>query len=298
MRRIFFLCKKRLLYMSNLKRRLECTFRKWYPASRTQGKVHCQTWNFQSKKLNQRNRVDLYLPSAFFSNSSSTFPVLYINDGQDMEAVKMKATLEHLYKNEEIPPIIVAAFYPIHRMAEYGTVRQADYKGRGDQAKAYADFLLHEFIPSFEKQYPVSKLAQNRVIAGFSLGGLSAFDLAWNFPNCFGKVGVFSGALWWRSEEFNPEDPDADRIVHDQVEKDGHVGPLKFWFQTGTHDEKSDRNNNGIIDAIDDTLDLMKALKSAGYKEKDMEYVEVEKGVHHPSTWAQVMPDFLKWAFN
>ncbi|MCB0642407.1 MAG: hypothetical protein KDC44_12240 [Phaeodactylibacter sp.] len=86
--------------------------------------------------------------------------------------------------------------------------------------------------------------------------------------------------------------------MHEQVLLDGHVGPLQFWFQTGTNDETSDRNNNGIIDAIDDTLDLMKALKKVGYPKTAMKYVEVENGVHHPSTWAKVMPDFLKWAFN
>ena len=38
-------------------------------------------------------------------------------------------------------------------------------------------------------------------------------------------------------------------------------GRLKFWLEAGTKDEAADRNNNGIIDAIDDTLDLITALK-------------------------------------
>ncbi|MCB0642406.1 MAG: esterase family protein, partial [Phaeodactylibacter sp.] len=69
-------------------------------------------------------------------------------------------------------------------------------KGRGAKAGPYAQFLLKEFIPTFQRQYPVSREAAQQVVAGFSLGGLSAFDLAWNHPEQFAKAGIFSGALW------------------------------------------------------------------------------------------------------
>ncbi|MEJ7666534.1 MAG: hypothetical protein WKG07_46960 [Hymenobacter sp.] len=38
----------------------------------------------------------------------------------------------------------------------------------------------------------------------------------------------------------------------------------QFWLQAGTHDETNDRNGNGVIDAIDDTLDLLAALAGQG----------------------------------
>ena len=92
----------------------------------------------------------------------------------------------------------------------------------------------------------------------------------------FKKVGVFSGTLWWRSKLFKDDAPDDDRIIHDTFAISEKRKGLKFWLQTGTNDETSDRNNNGIIDAIDDTLDLIKILKELGYKSKDIKYVEVE----------------------
>ncbi len=74
---------------------------------------------------------------------------------------------------------------------------------------------------------------------------------------------------------------------------------MKFWFQAGTEDEKSDRNKNGIIDAIDDTLDLMKELRQKGYKNKlDMHYEEVEGGQHNYHTWSAVFPKFMVWAYG
>ena len=73
---------------------------------------------------------------------------------------------------------------------------------------------------------------------------------------------------------------------------------VQFWLQTGTQDEVSDRNNNGIIDSIDDTLGLIEELEKKGYqREKDFVYREVEGGRHDQTTWGKVMPEFLKWMF-
>ena len=74
---------------------------------------------------------------------------------------------------------------------------------------------------------------------------------------------------------------------------------LKFWFQTGTLDEKADRNKNGIIDSIDDTIDLIRELEAKGYKRPDdIRYMEVVGGRHDTATWAAAMPHFLSWAFG
>lgn len=124
-------------------------------------------------------------------------------------------------------------------------------------------------------------------------------DIAWHHPSVFGKIGVFSGSFWWRSKDFTDQHPDANRIMHETLNRSSPRPDMKFWLQTGTMDETSDRNNNGIIDAIDDTLDIIEELKKLGYQpDKDIQYIEVEGGTHHPSTWVKVLPDFLVWAFG
>ena len=184
-------------------------------------------------------------------------------------------------------------------MQEYGAMGRLDYLKRGAKAHLYTRFLLKELMPELHHRYRISTDAQHNAIAGFSLGGLSAFDIAWNHPEQFGQVGVFSGSLWWRSRAFTPEAPDAHRIVHYMVSQGPRREGLRFWFQAGTKDEEEDRNNNGIIDAIDDTLDLIGELKHWSYREgTDIRYVEVIGGEHNPATWGKVMPDFLHWAFD
>lgn len=254
--------------------------------------------DFPSVFLSSRFKIDVYLPPDYDASRGGDFPLLLFNDGQDMRSVHLTPTLHRLFLEETIPSIIVVAIHAADRLQEYGTAGQPDYKGRGSQAGRYAKFIAKELLPYIHNHYPCSSFASQTAFAGFSLGGLSALDIVWNHPHLFNRVGVFSGALWWRHSDFHPGDPDAHRIMHENIQDDEHRPGLQFWLQAGTKDEKDDRNNNGIIDAIDDTLDLIEVLTNKGYTDQDIHYREVEGGTHHPHTWGQVMPEFLTWCFG
>lgn len=219
------------------------------------------------------------------------------NDGQDLPKMDFKAQLEAAHKNNTLGgSTMCIGLHAGDRLREYGTAGRKDYQGRGDLAPAYEQFLLEELIPWIERNFNVYKLPAKRAIAGFSLGGLNAFDVAWRNPTQFGVGGVFSGALWWRYKAFKKKDPDANRVVHDYVAKAKKTPKVRYWFMAGTEDEKEDRNNNGIIDAIDDTLQLLALLTAKGKEdEKDFTYVEVAGGKHEPETWGTVVMDFLEW---
>ena len=262
-------------------------------------KVQVKHLNVPSKYLERGVKVDVFLPPQYGKDKNQTYPTIYFNDGQDMLAVGMLDTLTRLFTEGSLPHCIVIALHcNENRINEYGTANRPDYKKRGNKARQHADFVLQELIPLMQTEYKIKQEPQQTVYAGFSLGALSALDIAWANPSVFGKVGVFSGSLWWRDQEWSPKDPDGGRIMHDIIGNSllWNEG-MKFWFQAGTKDEDSDRNNNGVIDAIDDTLDLMNALFELGYRpHEDVKYVEVEGGEHNPKTWGEVMPDFLKWA--
>jgi enterochelin esterase-like enzyme len=265
--------------------------------SRPKLEVHC--WeNYPSSYLKRAVRLEIVLPPGYYEERPGSYPLLILNDGQDLPALQLLDTLSRLYQKQQTAPFLLVAVHAGDRMQEYGTAGQPDYKKRGAKAQAYTDFILQELIPQLERRYRVSSDIKQRAIAGCSLGGLSALDIAWKNSEQFGKVGVFSGSLWWRSTDFDPSQPDANRIPQVMVETGTKKQGLQFWFQAGTEDETSDRNHNGIIDAIDDTLQLMDALEALGYdRSQDMKYVEVKGGKHHPQTWGKVMPAFLKWAF-
>ena len=231
--------------------------------------------------------------------STPKLSLLLVNDGQDFAALQIEKTLQNLHTQKALDNLLIVGIDAGDRMQEYGTAQQADYAQRGARAKQYTQFVLQELLPFLHQHFSIKASAEHHAFAGFSLGALSALDIVWNNPTAFQMVGVFSGALWWRSTPFDPQNPDADRIMHQQISEGQKQKGLRFWLQTGTHDETADRNNNGIIDAIDDTLDLIAVLEQKGYKNgQDITYLEVDKGEHNPPTWGAVFPDFLIWCFG
>lgn len=253
-----------------------------------------------SKLLSRNVEVEIFLPPSH-AVATQKYPLLLLNDGQDSEAIKIKETLEELVFEKSIPEIIVVGVAAGDRMQEYGVAAKNDYKGRGNLAKNYTKYIVNELIPYLIYRYPVETSAKRHAIAGYSLGGLSAMDIGWNHPEVFTKVGVFSGSFWWRKRDAGSRfySDNRDRLMHQQVRKGKFKPDLKFWFETGTLDEWSDRNKNGIIDSIDDTLDLIVELTKKGYRPfHDIEYLEIKNGKHSPETWAEAMPYFLKWAFG
>ena len=248
-----------------------------------------------SKYLHRQVEITLIYPK----NKNKKLPILFFNDGQDFADLHMKLHIKALLDSNKIIPFICVGIHANEaRIQEYGTASQADYKQRGAKAKQHAEFIILELLPFINKKYPSQH--KGNVIAGLSLGGLSAMDIGWNNPNIFSKIGVFSGSFWWRqkSEEEGYTD-DNDRIMHNVIRQGTYNKKLKFWLEAGTNDETSDRNNNGIIDAIDDTLDLIMELEKKGYqKPQDIVYEEVKGGEHNQKTWSKVLPNFLIWAFG
>jgi enterochelin esterase-like enzyme len=258
----------------------------------------------QSKFLNREVIYDVILPPNY--EKITNLKVLYMNDGQDFDQLKIEQTLNNLYAASTIQPLVFVGLHASEsgtqplRLQEYGTASISDYKNRGNLAGAYQSFITLELFPLVNSNYKVSSLNIDNYFCGFSLGGLSAMDLVWGNPSFFSKVGVFSGSFWWRKKAYEDGyDDHNDRIMHVLVREGSFNHGQKFWFECGTNDEQDDRNKNGIIDSIDDTLDLIKELEVKGYKiGEDIEYMEIEGGEHNQKTWSEAMPIFLKWLFE
>ncbi len=237
---------------------------------------------------------DLIIPNTH--QKKGVFPLLLMNDGQDFDQLELEKLTNAHYKNGGKPFVLVGIHSTEHRLKEYGTSFIPDYKGRGDLATQYMDFIISELLVFIKKNIPNTINYSKTGFCGFSLGGLSAMDIAWENPHLFSKVGVFSGSFWWRDKAY--EDgylDDVNRIMHNKIKKSHHKEGLAFWFECGTKDEIVDRNNNGIIDAIEDTLDLIAELRKKNYAAEDITYLEIKDGEHNFDTWKKVFPEFLRW---
>ena len=251
----------------------------------------------ESEFLKRDVTITLLLPDG--REAGEPISLLLLNDGQETINLQLSETLENLYESGALKPVAVAAIHCGNdRLQEYGVAGKPDYKQRGAKAAVYTKFITNELLPAIKKEMGIEDF-EVTAFAGFSLGGLSAMDIAWNNPDLFDKVGVFSGSFWWRSKELGKGYTDADRIMHQAIREAKGKPALKFWLQTGTKDETADRNKNGIIDSIDDTIDLIKELEAKGYaRPADIQYLEIVAGTHSVATWALAMPKFLVWAFG
>lgn len=238
--------------------------------------------------------LTIILPMGF--KKGRKHKLLLINDGQDLAPINMVSILSDL-QHKLYSFITVGIHANENRIQEYGTANQPDYANRGALAGQTEAFVLQELLPFLKTTY---NIFDNKITyAGFSLGGLMAIDTAWNHPDKFTHTAIFSGSLWWRQKALDEGYCDRDRIMHAKIRNSVFKAGLNFWFQCGGKDETDDRDEDGVIDSIQDTLECIAELERKGYRwGKDITYMEIPDGEHDLPTWAKAMPAFLIWAFG
>jgi len=247
-----------------------------------------------------QRQVKLTVINTPVPNDKSTLNLLILNDGQDVEAFRVKQIVDSLYDKKLIQPLVVVAVHAGDRMQEYGVVDKPDYQQRGSRANYYDAFISDELYPYAKKMAGVRKF--NSVgIAGCSMGGLSALDIAWNHPEKISKVGAFSGSFWWRDKaiEDSTYSDETNRILYAKLKASRKKPKLQFWFYAGASEESSDRDHDGVIDVVDDTKDIIALIQKKNIvAPDDIYYKEVKEGKHEYPSWSAVLPDFLIWAFG
>ncbi len=245
-----------------------------------------------------QKHIDLTILSTPVPKDKSSFNLLLLNDGQDLEQLRVKKIMDSLSSKKLLQPLVVVAINAFDRMQEYGVAGYPDYQNNGIAAEKYAAFIDDELIPFIKKNSGVRKF-NSITIAGCSLGGLSAFDVAWDHADKIDKVGVFSGSFWYRDKDSKDADysDDKDRLIINKIRSSRKRPHLKYWFYAGDQEETSDRDKDGIIDVVDDTKDLIDLIKSKNVcPPGDIVYTELREGTHNYEAWSAVFPQFLLWA--
>jgi metallo-beta-lactamase class B len=167
--------------------------------------------SFRLPQLGGRaRRVWLYLPPGYAAARGRRYPVLYLQDGQNVfdEATSFSGewgvdeTLNQLaVSGQRVAECIVVAVDNggERRLDEYSPWPNTEYKkgGEGDQ---YTDFLAHTLKPYIDAHYRTRPDAAHTAVAGSSMGGLIALYAGLKYPQIFGRVGVFSPAIWFAKD--------------------------------------------------------------------------------------------------
>lgn len=256
--------------------------------------------------LGRNVQIEVILPPGYSAKAKRRYASLYINDGQDAGAVALKQALQALYDENRIEPVIVVAVSaPPDRMAVYGfsdrgkrqsLPAQSRFGPVGANAHAYSDWLAGGLVPFVDSRYRTRAKPQARAILGWSLGAASAFNIGWNYPETFSRVGGFSPSFWLSTVSGAAAGRLAPRLVA------GKPMPKRFavYLAAGTAEETDDRDGDGVIDVLDDAQDVIDALSSKTRqpdRRHDFRLVRLDGGRHNQATWKLLLPGFLQWAY-
>jgi predicted alpha/beta superfamily hydrolase len=233
-------------------------------------------------QLKRRRTVRVYFPPNY--SSSQGFPVIYMFDGQNVfDAAtsfsgewRVDEVMDSLFERRGLGCIVVAIYHgEDERLNEY-TPWPNDEKVGGDGAK-FARFIVRDLKPYIDKYYRTIPTRENTIIIGSSLGGLMALYTALEYPNVFGKVGVFSPSLWWNEKAF------------EQLEKFKKKHFQKIYIYGG------EKESDSLVPNIFRAEEL---LKGAGFAENELIINIAPDGRHNEYYWGREFPQALKWFFN
>lgn len=163
-------------------------------------------------------RVWLYLPLDYAAQPARRYPVLYLQDGQNVfdaaTAFAGEWGVDETLNQLRTSCIVVAVDNGgAKRLDEYSPWPNANARYGGGEGDQYLDFVVQTLKPHIDAHYRTQPGRESTGIGGSSMGGLIATYAALKYPAVFGKVAAFSPAYWFAEKPLfdylrqHPADP-------------------------------------------------------------------------------------------
>jgi predicted alpha/beta superfamily hydrolase len=247
-------------------------------------------YSFGSGKLVQKRNVSVYLPPNYYADSGQRFPVLYMQDGQNLfdpqesfagVAWRADETAQELILKRKITAIIIVAIYNTgDRLNEY---TPASARGRGGRADDYGRMLIEELKPFIDHHYRTLPQGEFTGIGGSSLGGLFALHMGLTRPDIFSRVAAMSPSIWW-----------ANRAILREVSALPARLPVRIWLDVGRREGRY---------TIVQARYLQDILRSKGWQKNrkaalaDFRYLEAPRARHDEFSWGARFDKVLKFLY-
>ncbi|GAA1852573.1 hypothetical protein GCM10009836_35840 [Pseudonocardia ailaonensis] len=131
-------------------------------------------------------RISVYQPRG--ARRDDVLPLVVLVDGEVLLRGGFEHRLDHAIETGAIPPVRCVLWHNrtlTSRMLEMAC------------DEALADELADGLLPLLQKRYGIPADRAQRVIGGFSMGGLAAVHTAFTRPDAFGSALPMSGVLWF-----------------------------------------------------------------------------------------------------
>ncbi|HET7890311.1 MAG TPA: alpha/beta hydrolase-fold protein [Candidatus Sulfotelmatobacter sp.] len=252
--------------------------------------------NFRSRIFRNSRFLRVWLPPGYDdpANAGRHYPVLYLNDGQNLfEAStsftgvewQVDETSERLVREGAIPAMIVVGIDNAgkDRLREYMPYRSLQPVMLRVQGSRFPNFLMREVMPFVAENYRVASGAENTGLGGSSLGALVALYTAALRPDVIGRLLIESPSLWASNRQMIRE----SRAIESW--------PQRIFLATGTAEAGRPDKDQSMVD---DVRELAAILRRAGLDETRLRLVVEEGGTHHESAWARRFPEALAFLFG
>ena len=243
---------------------------------------------FPSEVMDEKRDFIVYLPPQYEAEPNRRYPVLYLQDGQNLfdpdtsfipgKYWRVGESADELIMAGMIEPLMIVGIYNSgrYRINEYTHVE--DKRLGGGRADAYGQMLVEELKPFVDHHYRTLPGIENCGLGGSSLGGLVSMYLALRYSWAFGKLAAMSPSVWWRN-----------RAILKTVAQIKGKPELRIWLDIGTKESQR---------ALPDARALKTALVKKGWKlGEDLCYSEVEGGHHDEVAWSQRVAPLLQFLF-
>jgi len=245
--------------------------------------------DFHSRFLPNDRDVIVYLPPSYDQDATHRYPVLYLQDGQnvfDAATCFWRGFERHfderaqtLIGEHEIQPLIIVGIYStqLERINEYTPTKSRE-TNRGGEADLYGRMLVEELKPFIDNQYRTLTSSANTGLGGSSLGGLVSLYIGCKYPQIFGKLAVTSPAADWDDEMIV-------RYVHSLA----RPNRSQVFLSVGSGEPEM---------FVRPTRDLHEALETKGWRQgKNLFYSEPPVTEHRSGAWTQGVDLLLKFLF-
>ena len=167
----------------------------WHPQKVPHGAVHVH-W-YDAKALGVLRSVYVYTPPGY-ERSNATYPVLYLLHGSGgaedvwITIGAANVILDNLIAGGKAKPMIVVMPFG-HPEPSPLVGHPAPFTAR--DGAAFARDVIDEIMPLVQRTYRASSQADQRAIAGFSMGAGQALSIGLSRLDLFHAIGAFSGSI-------------------------------------------------------------------------------------------------------
>lgn len=220
-----------------------------------------------SEVLNESRELLIHLPNNYSRYKDTTYPVLYLLDGQRNFAHTV-GTLDLLNQSGMALEMIVIGITNTERTRDFTPTYDESYNewGISGGADNFLDFLEKELQPFVAKNYRTNGYS---ILSGHSLSALFTVYALQERPELFQAYFAFSPSLWWHKEVIFPNaekffslEKDLNKYLY--VNMGGEDGQMLSGFERYTELLESSSREGFTFDAELDTSEGHNTTALAG----------------------------------